>query len=102
MRGLRMNKQDIFVHVPAVPYEGDCSHFLGLYGGVVPFEYTGWRDETLAWKNSAYLGTALNNSPTYKIKGPDVTRGFLLICFVITMRGGRNARPPMAPFPLLY
>jgi glycine cleavage system aminomethyltransferase T len=69
-----MNKQDMFMLTPAVPYEFDCAQFFGAYGMVVPFEYTGWRDETLAWKTSAYLNTALSPSPTFKIKGPDTIK----------------------------
>jgi glycine cleavage system aminomethyltransferase T len=72
-----MNKQEMFMLNPSIPYEFDTVQLWAPFGGsvVVPFEYTGWRDETLAWKNSAYLGTALSLiSPTFKIKGPDVMK----------------------------
>ena len=66
-----MNNQDVFLHSPAIPYEGDCVKFYKRGPIVVPFEFTGWRDETMAWKESAYLGANLNPAPTYKIeKGP--------------------------------
>ena len=69
-----MNKQDMFMLTPAVPYEFDCGLFFGAYGMIVPFEYTGWRSETLAWKTGAYLNTSLSPSPTLRIKGPDTIK----------------------------
>ena len=59
-----MNKQEMFMLNPSIPYEFDTVQLWAPFGGsvVVPFEYTGWRDETLAWKNSAYLGTALTRN----------------------------------------
>lgn len=44
------------------------------------YEYTGWRDETMSWKSTAYLGTALMNSPIYDVKGPEVAQFFSKIC----------------------
>lgn len=69
-----MNKQEMFLHAPAIPYEGDCVKFLGRFSTVAPLEFTGWRDETMAWKDGAYLGAVLNPTPTYRIKGPDVIK----------------------------
>jgi glycine cleavage system aminomethyltransferase T len=64
-----------------VPFEGDAAT-LGLWGPfAVQLEYTGWRDEVLAWKDGAYLGTALSMSPVYKISGPGAQR-FLTENFV--------------------
>ena len=64
----------MFIHNPAIPYEGDCIKFLGRGPTVMPFEFTGWREESLSWKESAYLGAVLNPAPTYKIKGPDTLK----------------------------
>jgi glycine cleavage system aminomethyltransferase T len=41
---------------------------------LVPYEYTGWRDETMAWKESCYLHGNLNPTPTFRIKGPDALK----------------------------
>ncbi len=51
---------------------GEIGHFA--------YTYTGWRDETDSWKKTAYLGTALMNSPVYEVKGPDVAKFFNRIC----------------------
>lgn len=45
-----------------------------------PYEYTGYKDEVLASKTSAYLGTPLNESPIYEVSGPDATRFMNSIC----------------------
>ena len=69
-----MSKPDMLTMIPSIPYEGDVSRFFAMYGWVVPFEFTGWRDETLAWKETAYLGAVISTSPTFKIKGPDTIK----------------------------
>jgi glycine cleavage system aminomethyltransferase T len=60
--------------IPSVPL-GDTP-FLGIVstnGQVVPYEYTGWRDEVHAWVEGSYLGTSISISFTYSIKGPGAT-----------------------------
>lgn len=48
--------------------------------GMFAYTYTGWRDETDSWKKTAYLGTALMNSPIYDVSGPDVAAFFNSVC----------------------
>lgn len=69
-----MNKQDTLTMVPTIPYEYDVDKFIDKFGALVPLEFTGWRDETMAWKNSAYLGAVISVSPTFRIKGPDTIK----------------------------
>jgi glycine cleavage system aminomethyltransferase T len=60
--------------IPSVPL-GDTG-FLGIVsvnGQVVPYEYTGWRDEVQSWVDGSYLGTSISISSTYSIKGPEAT-----------------------------
>ena len=59
---------------PVMPWQHDAALLMSFGPVVVPFEYTGWRDETLSWKNGAYLGTSISMSPSYTIKGPDATK----------------------------
>ena len=47
-----MSEPTIFMRNPAIPYEGDCIKFLGREPTVMPFEFTGWRDEQMSWKTS--------------------------------------------------
>jgi glycine cleavage system aminomethyltransferase T len=49
--------------------------------GLIPYEYTGCKDEILAARTSAWVGTALNTiSPYYDIKGPDAIKFLNSIC----------------------
>jgi len=50
----------------------------GLY--VAPLEYQGYRDEILASKTSAWIGTPLNESPIYDVQGPDAARFLTSLC----------------------
>jgi glycine cleavage system aminomethyltransferase T len=50
----------------------------GMYFG--PHEYTGYRDEVLASKTTAYVGTALNESPIFDVKGPDAAEFLTSVC----------------------
>ena len=54
---------------PVMPWQYDAALLMNFGPIVVPFEYTGRRDETLSWKNGAYLGTSISMSPSYTIKG---------------------------------
>lgn len=40
----------------------------------VAYEHTGWRDESMAWKDGAYLHGNLNPSPTFRVRGPDALK----------------------------
>ncbi|HME41533.1 MAG TPA: hypothetical protein VKF36_00485 [Syntrophorhabdales bacterium] len=39
--------------------------------GVQPYQFTGWRDESMSWKENCYIHSNLNPTWTYRIKGPD-------------------------------
>ncbi len=61
-------------------YEG-ASLLLPLAPGIiVPFEYTGYKDEILASKTSAWIGLNLMTSPIYDVKGPDAVQFLNSIC----------------------
>lgn len=46
----------------------------------VPYEYTGPRDEYLACRKSAWLGSALNTTPIYDVTGADAVKFFNYVC----------------------
>lgn len=50
------------------------------YGSVVPFEYSGWRNEVMSWKTGVYLHSGLNPAFTHRVKGPDALKLFSDIC----------------------
>ncbi|MDR1901564.1 MAG: hypothetical protein LBQ88_04685 [Treponema sp.] len=67
-------------HTPFTPF----SESVGLYApgfiGITPYEFTGWRDETISWKKTCYLHAGLNPLNTYKLKGPDVIEFLSKVC----------------------
>lgn len=67
-----------FVHSPYVPYDPGVALYdtEGWNGGgdAEAWEYTGWRDEVMSWKQTAYIHGHLNPSPTYVLRGPDTLR----------------------------
>jgi len=61
-------------------YEGATLLFPMGPGVTLPFEYTGYKDEILASKTSAWIGLSLMLSPIYDVKGPDAIKFFNSIC----------------------
>ena len=62
-------------HSPYVPFDPGVHLYIGnTFDHAVPYEHSGWRGETMAWKESCYLNGNLNPSPTYRIKGPDALK----------------------------
>jgi len=58
-------------------------------GGMVPFVYNGWREETLASKETAYFCTVLTTSPIFDIQGPDAKKFMTSFC----VNDFTNAKP---------
>ena len=61
-------------------YEGATLLFPLGPGMVLPYEYTGLKNEILASKSSAWIGTVLMISPIYDVKGPDAVKFLNSIC----------------------
>jgi glycine cleavage system aminomethyltransferase T len=70
--------EKVFPHSIYVPYDPGAAWYEveGWNGGgdAEAWEYTGWRDETMSWKETCYIHGHLNPSPTYRIKGPDALK----------------------------
>ena len=60
-------------------YEGSITR-LQFGPAVVPYEFSGPRDEYLACRRSAWLGIALNTTPIYDVTGPDAEKLFNHVC----------------------
>ena len=60
-------------------YEGSITK-LQFGPAVVPYEFSGPRDEYLACRRSAWLGSALNTTPIYDVTGPDAEILFNKVC----------------------
>jgi len=61
-------------------YEGATFMFPMGPGVMLPYEYSGLKEETLASKTTAWIGTQLTTSPIYDVKGPDAVKFFNSIC----------------------
>lgn len=66
-----------FKHSPYIPYDPSINPLYMSYGshpavgGVMPFTYTGWRDEMMSWHESCYIHAGLNPFLEAKVEGPD-------------------------------
>jgi glycine cleavage system aminomethyltransferase T len=68
-------------HSRWVPFDPGVHLYIGnTFAHAVPYEHTGWREETMAWKESCYLNGNLNPSPTYRLKGPGALELLQRVC----------------------
>lgn len=57
-----------------VPVDGtEFTAVISSSGSIIPYEFTGWRDEVKSWNETAYLGAAISEMFPYTIKGPGAT-----------------------------
>lgn len=69
----------MFFKPDSTVYEGATTLFkFGPFQ--IPFEYTGIKEEIIASKTSAWIGTQLMMSPICDIKGPDATKFLNSVC----------------------
>lgn len=58
----------------------DATTISGGFGIYLPHNFTGAKDELLACRETAWLGTSLNMSPVYDVTGPDAAKLLTSIC----------------------
>ncbi|MEL7567443.1 MAG: aminomethyl transferase family protein [Dehalobacterium sp.] len=60
-------------HSPVIPFDEKVGFYVTMpwRNYAIPYEFTGWRDEQMSWKETAYISAGLNPSPTYVFKGPE-------------------------------
>ena len=61
-------------HSPFIPFDPNVAMYNTSYGHLTPWEYSGWKAESLSWKNGCYLHAGLNPNLKYRLTGPDVMR----------------------------
>ncbi len=69
-----------FVHHPLIPYDPNVWLYVAQGSVVVPFEWTNWRDETMAGKQSCSIHASLNPQPTFRVKGPEALKFLSDVC----------------------
>lgn len=65
-----MSSAKQFVHSPYVPFDPSVRLYSAAFGHLSPWEYAGWKRETLAWKEGVYLHGGLNPASPYRLSGP--------------------------------
>lgn len=73
---------------PFVPFDDSVVLYdavSSIFPQMEAYEYTGWRDEQMAWKDTCYLHGGLNPTTTSRIAGPDAEK-FLTEACVNTMK----------------
>ena len=63
-----------FIHHPLIPYDPNVVLYFAGGPVLLPFEYTGWQDEVMSYKETAYISHSLNPMPTFSVKGSDAVR----------------------------
>ncbi len=69
-----------FVNHPLIPYDPNVWLYVAQGSVVLPFEWTNWRDETMAGKQSCSIHASLNPQPTFRVKGPDALKFLSDVC----------------------
>lgn len=57
-------------HSPFIPYDPDISTYNSSFGHLTPWEYAGWKKESLSWKEGCYLHAGLNPNFRNRLTGP--------------------------------
>jgi glycine cleavage system aminomethyltransferase T len=63
----------------AIPYYDEPSTYLVNWNRLRPWEFNGWKAESLSWKTGCYIHSGLSDSEV-RFKGPDVIPFFESIC----------------------
>ncbi len=74
---MKPEPEKVFPHTPYVPFDPnvalyEAAGWASVGGEAVPWEHTGWRDEVMSWKKTAYIHGHLNPTPTV-LPGAGVT-----------------------------
>jgi glycine cleavage system aminomethyltransferase T len=69
-----------FVHHPQIPYDPNVWLYIAQGSVVLPFEWTNWRDETMAGKESCSIHASLNPQPTFRVQGPEALKFLSDVC----------------------
>jgi glycine cleavage system aminomethyltransferase T len=62
-------------HTPTVPYDPMTNTYTRFGAHFEPYEYTGWVDESVSWKETCYIGD-WSSLLKVRVKGPDALRFF--------------------------
>lgn len=69
-----MTKADDIPHSPCMARDPEVATYNAAFGDLIPWEFNGWKAETLSWKTSCCLHAGLNPAGQYRLTGPDALR----------------------------
>ncbi|MCW2292307.1 glycine cleavage system aminomethyltransferase T [Pseudomonas sp. BIGb0408] len=67
-------KNNPIPHSPYMPFDPAVELYSSSYGHLTPWEFSGWKNESMSWKTGCYLHAGLNPNFRKRIKGPDAMR----------------------------
>ena len=65
-----MTKPKSLPHSPYLPFDPQIAMYNASFGHLQPWEFNGWKLETLSWKDGVYLHAGLNPPMPYRLTGP--------------------------------
>lgn len=65
-----------FKDLRGLPYYDEPITYLALAGRIFAWEFNGWKEESLSWKNGCYIHAGLSSLPSFRFSGPDAIRFF--------------------------
>lgn len=69
-----MTQSNDLPHSPYMPIDLEVANYNAAFGHLLPWEFNGWKAETLSWKTGCYLHAGLNPAGQYRLTGPDALR----------------------------
>lgn len=69
-----MSQPTVIPFQAGLPWTNNVTEYVMVGPELSAHQFSGWRHESTAWKDSAYLGASLLVSPTFRVHGPDATR----------------------------
>lgn len=70
-----MTSNEAVRHVPTLPYDSSVTTYTQFAGYYEPYEYSGWVDESMSWKQTCYLGD-WSGLGKLRVRGPEALRFF--------------------------
>ncbi|WP_426781035.1 hypothetical protein [Pseudomonas syringae] len=65
-----MKPTKTIAHSPYLPYDSDVPDYNVTFKHLSPWEFNGWKRESLSWKAGCYLHAGLNPASPYRLQGP--------------------------------
>lgn len=65
-----MSKRNPLSHSPFMPVDPEVIAYNPSFGHLTPWEFSGWKKETLSWKEGCYLHAGLNPNFRNRLTGP--------------------------------